>query len=404
MKKILLVAAAASMACSSALAIKPQVIENFSIYRFSPNGQLAVGYMNGVTSVLDLNTNKMEYYADESQYYAPGNGNCVSNNTMLVGMENLLYAAWWKDWTWYQFPDIDSRYSIAEGITADGSRIVGAVAPETYNNDFEGLMLQPCYWDVTDGKAGNTILLPCPELDLTGRIPQSIIAHCISADGKTIAGQVTDYSGKIIQPIVFNMDAQGNWTYTLLLDDLYHPEGINLPEWPGEAPETNPIDYMSDSARRAYLEAYNEWGENGYNEEEWPDPEDYMTEAQIQEWKKAIENADVNYDEYLKFDQEFQKLYKLVPSFDFNNVFLSTDGRLYATTNLKSYEEESTATPYVFNLKDNTYKKYTSNSVNLILTAMADNGVLLAQEPASPNNFDAMAYILPNGEEIFTPI
>lgn len=401
MKKLLLLASVTALSCSSMSAFEAAEYNNAGFCGFSPNGKMTASYLYGNLTIIDLENNN-EYVYDDESGFATGAGNFISNNGVVVGQANDFVAQWWKDGQWHEFDGDASRMSIAYGITPDGSRIVGGIAPEGYAGDYDGLMLTPCYWDVKeDGTFGAYTSLPFPSKDLTGRTPQYVTAVSVSADGKTIAGQIVDFGGGIIQPILYTQDESGEWSYVLVQNELYHPEGFVMPEDPGEAPniqaetfmsaeelaayeaaleEYNRIQdslfypeatqFMSDEEFEAYLAAldafYASWETGEYAE--YPAEEDYMTEEEMAAYLAAVDayyeavNSNV-YPEYkdymteeewalyqearkvgeewderwIEFAQAYEELSELVPSLTFNNVILSADGKKYLSSVNKEY-------------------------------------------------------------------
>ena len=414
MKKLLLLAATALTASGSMLAFGPSVYPGMAFNGLSPDGNYALSYVYEAMTIFDFKADKSYEY---EELYTPGNGNYISNTGIVVGSKiGFDSACFFQNGEWHDMPDVDKHsWSFANGITSTGTRIVGNVTPEGVGEiNYDGLMLVPCYWDLqADGTYSDAIYLPHPELDLTGRAPQYITAVRVSEDGKTIAGQIQDYSGTICQPIVYTQNGSGEWTYTLILNDLFHPKGINLPEDPGDGPSINPEDYMTPEEQKAYDLAYQQWYNSCLESDNWdystcPNAEDYLSE----EGKNKLEAAKAEYEvwneKYNAFYKAFEELQKLVPAFDFNNVFLSTDGTFYACTDMKydfdfeTYEPSETFTPYLINIADLnnvTYTTYPNNNLNITVTSLADDGTLLGQ--AYNNDHIAQAYVLPTGASVF---
>ena len=400
MKKTLLLLSTAALSAVAASAFEPTVLPGKAIAGISPDGNLAVSYVNGEVFILDLQTGK-EYHYPDTEGVATGNGNAMSNTGVVVGETNYsTTASWWKDGEWHMITNPETvAMSYANGITRDGKRIVGTVSPDTYDGSLEGLMLVPCYWDLeADGTYGKTNHLPYPEKDLTGRTPQYITAISVSTDGKVIAGQIMDYSGAVTQPIVYTQVEDGKWTYTLPHNELYHPEGFELPEDPGDSPDALPESFMTEEERAAYEKAVEEYWENQnslvspeptdfmspdklaayqaaldeyfetwddekypdakdyMSDEEWagyqealdeydekanslqyPDAEDYLSEEGKAAYAKAREESEKWDEKWNEFSEKLNELIEMVPNFTFNNVLLSPDGKTYAT----SYSRES---------------------------------------------------------------
>lgn len=470
MKKLLLLASAASLACGSAYADVPQEYPNYGFCGFSPDGTTVVSSLSGTLTILDLTTGDDFVYSDEAEAHDVGTGNFISNNGVVVGQVGGAYAAWWQNGKWNDFDETSaSRMSIAHGVTRNGTRVVGAIAPDNYSGDYEGMMLTPCYWDVqTDGTFGEVKYLPYPSKDLTGRTPQYVTAVSVSEDGKTIAGQIVDFAGAIYQPIIYTQDANGDWTYSTPLAELYHPEGFELPEDPGESPNVQPETFMSQEEREAYdkavqeyydfqdslffpeawqfmtdeeyaayqaaLDEYYETWENYPDEQDYmteeeyaayqaavekyyedleanvyPEYKDYMTEDELAAYRKAQEEMEVWDEKWAEFSEAFNRLCEIVPSFVFNNMFLSPDGSTLVTTFSKEMMNWDTWTfisenyPWVIDIKNNTYTAYDEGEM-LIASSVSDDGVILARTLSGWENPATYAYILePNATE-FVPL
>lgn len=417
MKKLLLPALTALLVAGSSAAMEPTVFPGMAFHCLSPDGNYAVSYSYSVLNIFDFQADKS--YAYEEQY-GIGNGNYVSNTGIVVGYKDgFNSASMFQNGEWYDLPGVEGHFmSFANGITSNGARIVGTVSPDGMEElNVDGLMLVPCYWDrQADGKYSQPVYLPHPDTDLTGRVPQYVTAVRVSEDGKTIAGQIQDFSGMICQPIVYTQDASGEWSYTLVLDDLFHIKGFTLPEDPGEAPSTDPTDFMTQEELAAYQQALQDWEneceESGeWNYETYPSATEYLSET----GKEALAKAEEEYAEWaVKSDAyiaAFEELRSKIPAFEYNNVFLSTDAKWYATSDVKSefnmetWEDIKEYTPYLIdisNLNNVTYTKFPNDQLNVTLTSMADDGTLLGQVLNA--DYITQAYILPQGSTEFVSV
>lgn len=471
MKKNLLMVSAVLFASVNALAIStPQEFENYGFACFSPDGTIGVSYTYGNTIIYFTETGQSFKYTEEEElaFYAPGTGNCVSNNGVVVGQYLESNACYWRNGEWkvLNFENM----SIANGVTPDGSRIVGSVPPSGTNGSLEGLMLVPCYWDAADdGTFAEAVELPHPSKDLLGRNPQYITAVAVANDGKTIAGQIVDYRGMIVQPILYTQNSKGEWSYTLLQENLYHPENLTVPAEPGECPEVNFEDFMSleeldayneaidkyyeDIAAlhqpemfefmtpeeyEAYLEAYDKymedwennpypWIENYMTEEElnayyeasdayWeeyskiqsPEFVDFMSEEELAKYYDALKIIDAWQEEWNAYEEGYSMLLEEVPNFEFNNVFLTGDGAKYISTYMKQYsfgwDVVTDSYPWVFDLNSNTYDEFELESIPLLVSSVTDNGTILAWKRASWTDIESTAYMLPAGKDEYITI
>lgn len=394
MKKFLLLTSAALLASQTMFAISsPKEYAGAAFAGISPDGTLAVSQLYGDVVILNVETNQEFSYNSDFEY-SVGSGRFISNNRIVVGQKGGTAACYWKDGEWTLLPG-DRMMSIAYGITRDGSRIVGALSPQGFAGGVEGLMLTPCYWDVqSDGTFGDPVLLPFPDKDLTGRVPQYVTAVAVSYDGKTIAGQITDFGGMVYQPIVYTCGSDGKWEWSLPQNDLYHPEGFVMPEDPGEAPDVLPENFMSDEEYLAYQAAVDKYWEvseslifpehrfymtsqewaayeqaledwdgdfdtypmiedfmteeelkdyedavNQYYEDQaanvYPDFEDYMTPEELAAYEEAKKKMEAWDEAWMEFAMAYGELIETVPNFVFNNVFISPDGKYYYSTYMK---------------------------------------------------------------------
>lgn len=460
MKKILFLAGAA-LTAGSIFALEPKVYPGMAFCGVAPDGSLAVSTLEYIVSVVDLVSGN-EYSSTEDEMIYTGSGNFISNTGKVVGSK-METAAVWQNGSWNTIESATAyESSYANGITREGTRIVGSVAPQGSN--INGLMLVPCYWDMnSDGTYGDVNLLPYPDKDFTGRVPQYVTALGVSEDGNTIIGQVQDYSGMVVQPIMYTQDDKGEWTYTLLQNSLYHPEGFVLPADPGDCPDVFPEDFMTEEELAAYNQAVDDYftkqaqlvypepqqfmsdeefaaymaALDQYYEtwENYPDERDYMTEEEYAAYEKAVADyyelqASLVYPEYadymteeeyaayteakkavdewdekwMEFAQAFGELCEIVPNYVFNNVQMMANGSKFATTYAKGdFFSGYEYTPYVFNLTDGTYTPCPAD-LNLIVSSITDDGSLLAQKPGDWEFPIAQAYIRPADSNVFEPI
>ncbi len=219
MKKSLLSLVASFMACM-AIADGIYYHPDFYFDKMSSNGKWLATQTMGTVYIYDRDKDTYyEFIASEdavSEYYATGIGNCWSDDGILVGSVNDVDCAYWMDEEWNELPinrEENLGLNMANGITPDGSRIVGSVGISSISI-YSEQMIKPVYWDrLPDGSYDMYKELPYPAPDFCGRVPQSISAVCISDDGKTILGQIVDWSGWYIYPIVYQQQADGSWTY-----------------------------------------------------------------------------------------------------------------------------------------------------------------------------------------------
>ena len=378
----------------------PAIYPGLPFNKIAPDATIA---MTEDGTIINFDTGRKYSYFEQ---YTNGSGNCISSTGIIVGSQiSTEKAALWKDGQWTIFPCAkDLTLSYANGITPDGSRVVGSISPSSYTGNYEGMMIVPCYWDVQpDGTYTDYTVLPHPTKDFTGRPPQYVTAVRVSEDGKTIAGQMKDFSGFVCQPIVYHQADDGSWSYTLLLDDLFHPDGMVLPPDPGEGPQ--PQDFMTQDEIDEFNRALYFWelfGNEDYST--YPDIYDFMTDQEFAEYYEAeLSYVEESEDFYIKLN----KIINSVPNFSYNNVLLTSDGSQYVTTDTKGFYDEFTGitekqyTIYSIDPVTENYTKYPAvDGIDLIASSVADNGTIFAQNN-DPNYGIFNGYILPSGENEF---
>ena len=386
----------------------PAVFPGGGFKSFSPNGEYAIQDPGDHSPlvIMDLNNAKDYTY---SETYETGQGNCVSNTGVVVGNTLLSdKASYWQNGAWKLLSvPFYSLQSFANGITPDGKMIVGNITPDVYVGDYEGTYLVPVYWELgADGKYAGPYSLPYPTMDFTNRNPQKVTAIRVSDDGNTIAGQMLDYKGQVNQPVIFQRGQNGEWTYSLLLDELFHPEGVPVPVYPGEAPRQQ--QFMTQQEIDAFNKAMEEWEQNTPDDYDYyPDIYKFMT----QEERDAFYEADFIWqEEIVQFDIDLSILMQAVPNFDINNIFMTSDGSLVASTDAKFYMDEAQGinfkefVPYLIDVNSDTYRKFPAvDDVQIMISGLTDDGVLIGQNNNSLYGI-YNGYILPAGKNEFIPL
>lgn len=341
--------------------------------------------------------------------HSGGSGNFLSNiGVVAIDITDVGPAAVWDNGEVVELPiKLEHRSSHANGITPDATRICGNIGLVDFSLD-DVIMQTPVLWTLgEDGNWNDCIELPYPTVDFTGRVPQYILATSISDDGKTVAGQVRDYSGYIQQPIVWHENEDGEWSYYLPNPELINPNGVVFPEWPGDAPEwVEAKDFMSPEEAEAYeaalLEYYTTW-------ENQPNPLDYMTEEQQAAYEAASEAYEENYEKWEIAFFEFVDLLSEVQDtavlFPLNNVYLSGNGRYYASSHYYNdfMRGIMAAYPVVLDLETgDVYKKETD--IPLLTSYINDNGTIIASQTLQMMSMVRNAWICPSIEDEFITI
>lgn len=392
MKRTYLLAALCLLGSSAFAAPTGKVINEFYNSGVSPDGRFTISSVNEATIILDLvnETNWTYTSGTTGHYYTAGHGNCFTNNGRIVGSDEQDKAYFWENGTWTILPGADKNgQTFANAITPDGLRICGEMTG-SLQADNEGTMLIPCIWNSTGNNTySEPIVLPHPTTDFSDRAPQYITALWISDDGKTIVGQVRDYSGTMNYPILYTEGANGEWSYTLPGYDLINPDKVVLPEYPGEAPEAPEVtDYMTDAQKAAYEQAMTDWRNNGYNPDEYPEAGNYMDADKAAEYNAAVteynEKATAFNEALQKYFEVFYSIIDKSPQWEFNAMVMSPNGCHISTAAIVSDPEDMWAPSYyslyTFNLTTGAMEIY-PKELNLLPSQMFNNGALLASTP-----------------------
>lgn len=386
----------------------PKVIENSNAYYMSPNAQYMVseGYVN--LQIFDLQSGQSYDYTDGSPlgHYEAGIGRCISDNGIVLS----LSGEYWKDakWTALKVPSNAKFGCMGTSITPDGRRICGIAGMYSMGaDDADRLRDAPIIWnwDESKGDFGDPVRLPYPDKDFTGRTPQMVTAIDISADGKTIVGQVMTAAGNLQYPIIYREDADGVWTYEIPDREALYPDGYVFPEWTeGDAPVYPSAEsYMTESEISAFNEAYNAYISSGYTLPE-PQYQDFMTSDEYEAYEKAMTEFYAEYEvwskKYNAWVNAYNRIASTIPEYEFNSIRISPDGKYYANTVLVEVETDNMGTVelhshiYVFDIETGAVTKYEQQDA-FVLTYLGNDGVALAvtnllSEPQS--------YVLIGGE------
>lgn len=365
---------------------QPSVLAGALINHISPNGVWAGSEQFGFLVIANLIEGTFDTFEpDDSgtlEYYL-GNGNSISNTGVFVGTEYTAGAPeYYEDGEWIILPTKESDSvdleTLTNGISPDGNAIVGTVGRNAISYDEDNQMAYPALWLRQDnGRFGMYIDLPAPAKDLMGKIPQRVTAINISADGKTIAGQIVDNSGMMIQPIIFVQDDNGEWSYKLPCDKMYHPD-IELPEDPGAGPQQpNYKDYMTD-------EEFNQYEEDvaGYfngTVADYPEVGDYMSDEKAAEYAAAMEKwteeSDAFFEKLTEYYEALDLYIDAMPLLSMNSSFLSPNGRYLLSSISKGSFWSPEYYPVLFDLQEDTMD---ISEIEGLATFVNDEGVVMA--------------------------
>lgn len=426
MKKSLLFAGAA-LAAFGAMAETPtpEIWNNGVFSGISKDGKYTVSNIYNMMLILadlDDKDNCFIYYDDDPNHveagvqdgYMPGFGTCVALDGSAVG-NAVLYTVDMEAHTYEQtdqavifkqgeiipLPCVNPALGgIAHAVTPDGSAICGIMGNASFSIDPDGIMQLPVVWYRNeDGTYAEPYVLPHPDKDFLGGVPQYVTAIAMSQDGNTIVGQVISETGFDVYPIVYRRDAEGKWSYTLPFSELYytHPEVV-IPENPGDCPEYD--DFMTAEEIQAYKDALKAWQDAGGTDwSTYPKKKDFMTDEELAAYNAALQKWNTDKDAY---DEAVAAATEGSIKFVFNNVVLSPDGKYFAMTKegagsilmkpglkpvknsplnkVKKAEgegDEPTAEysyPMIFDIEANTYKSYMLSDGDLALTCAGKDG------------------------------
>lgn len=414
MMKKFYISFAAALLAAQVSAVVPASYENYQITGLSPDGRYAVSCLYGTMNVIDLTTGNIETFAEGDMgatSYSEGMGNYVSNTGIVLGsMFDSLNAAYLKGGEWTELPVENPNLSnMANGITPDGLRICGSIGASEISTETSTIMLIPAVWDLKEnGEYSGPVILPYPELDFSGRVPQYVTALYISDDGRTIAGQIRDYSGMLPEPIIYTLDDENNWSYSLPARHLINPDHLELPEDPGDGPTGPDIqDFMSEEEREAYQAAIDEFYETWEN---YPDPLDYMTEEEIDAYNDAYAAYEEAYNEWNeKFEAFYDVLTQILdssPEYIFNSISLSPDGKRCLTAQQIAIPNDDPLawrpvykiSPVVFNLENGEVSQY-DNSYNVMPTYITSAYTVLGYTDETDPTYNRVAKVWPLGAE-----
>lgn len=411
MKKMLILSGLSAISLAVLAEVpEPKVIEDAIISSISPNGTYAVS--QGLASLRILNLVTGEDYtqsgeSENGEYYA-GDGNCVSNNGIVVASTpDNPYPLYWKDGKWHTLPVPSTTMisNFAQAINADGSRMCGTLRIAGMGNKDDVLMVAPCIWNAEGDGYGMPVMLPHPEFDYSGRVPQYITAIDISADGKVVIGQVRDAQGILNYPIIYKENENGEWTYEIPHEELINPDKLEAVPFPGDGPIIPQFEsFMTAEEISAYDVAFQEYVDSGC---QIPCPEywDFMTLDEIEAYNEAVdeynEKAIAYNEKYEAWATYIISVANSSPDYAFNQVRISPDGKtIGCTVQIVGELDQMTGFPTVENtvwLIDLTSGKITkyNKDGDLNINYIANNGIGIGN---TSSGTATNSYILQDGE------
>lgn len=396
-----------------------QVMEKYpgiAFTKLSNKGRYLVASSQGVT-IFDREEQKTHQYGSS---YSVGLGNAISDNGIIVGSaSNSTKPCYWQDGEWHDLPhNIGSNVSfgMANGITPDGSAIVGYIDCRAVTKK-QWPMVSPVIWTL-DHATGEYMfqMLPEPEKDVTGCTPQQVSATFISADGKTVLGQVTDLRGGLEYQIVYRQGTDGTWTCEtsgegrMVKDDAYWPEYPTRPTKPQAADFLTQDEIKAfNDANQAYRDSLEIVDLTGKNPR-MPFYEDFINERR-DEYEAAMEqyekdNAKYVTDLYAFFDAYAANITH--HRYEFNSHKLSRNGRYYTANYIYPDPDDNNPditkvkmflSPIFFDLQSEADPQVTVHT-QLAVYTVSDNGCVVAATPKEDATvYSRTAYMIRPGQE-----
>lgn len=416
MKKLLLLTsfAALGMSAMATEGVEPITLEDTYMYSLSANGEWGVSTLPSGVKIFNFVTGQSEFLEGE---YSIGTGKCISNDGVVVGSEDYNSAQYYKNGQWFnlQIPDSVTGTCTSNAISPDGKFICGSLGISGVDLNGDALMQVPVIWEAEGDGYGMPVALPYPALDFSGRVPMYVLACDISDDGTKVAGGITNATGFVNTPIVYEIDANGNWQYT-----TYKMPDIKFPEYPGEGPENPNIeDYMTEEEMANYNKAVEDYWAGVSMD--FPNAEDFLSAEKKAEYQAAMKAYQ---DEYNAWNEKFMAwmntLYEVMdqtPGFVMNSFRISPDGLQIGATVETTDPEDFWATPvdhtwisnvpnvYMegdkkvedFTIFENNAKVTTKYNLmdDLHLFYLGNNGLAIA---STLNSIGSNSYVLNNGK------
>ena len=378
--------------------------------KISPDGKWVGTTTLGTGGILNTETEELNLY-DETFV---GLGNVFSSDGTAVG-SNLDKGIIFKNGKVTTPPSL-RKYWLADinGITPDGSRICGVINNTAFDNwdlvtPINELMYFPFYCDIDENfEVSEPVILPHPEKDLFGQMPQYATAVWISEDGKTILGQVQDDMGFYCYPIVYTQNDDNEWSYTLPTESLFNLNKISMPDypWANEPSFPEAIDFMYPETAEIFQELQDQ-AAMGYIE--YPDPYDYMTEEQWDEYVEAVYEYNEWFDSVEQKIKDYSKAYSDVVSssvnFPNNDFSLIYDGKIFVASGiiLTPPAGSSISTGiYRFVTETGEYECFSTPADDLNPHQILSDGTIFASTPFSLEEVVHTYVLLPETKEFIT--
>lgn len=403
MKKFLLLAATAVSLGANAQSFTAYEGHFFS--SMSPDGKYLAEESDGMVGIYNTTTDNYLTYGDEMNSYTLGLGNNMNMLGMVVGAMSGTQPAFWsadqQQWVALPVGEDDVLYgSIANGISADGKYICGSIAKGDYMASEGTLNLVPVVWTKKDdGSYGMYEILPHPTIDFLGKVPQYATALTISDDGKTVAGQLVDYSGFYTFMLIYTKGEDGKWNCTLPHPELiYDEEAIkNLPESPGNPPVyPDALAFMSEEAAAAYNAAIEKYYEDfeAYNAgltdvpPTFPEATAFMSEEELAAYQAELnryyEETGLYWEAVAAYDAALKQAVT-GKNYSWNSINMSANGKYVATeftTKSETGWGYGSVVPVRMEIGSDDVKIVELKGDDMLTTSVTDGGLVVAATPS----------------------
>lgn len=408
MKKILLTGSALFAAATVFAAVPVQEFAGLAVTDVSPEGKyIASDQGEGIVTIINLETGEEHSYSDPEgmTYFSMGIGNALGTGGKAVGNIGETPCVFHADGTYtpleLPYPEMGGS---AYGITPDGIRICGTVGLAPITFDAKVPMRVPAVWELQpDGTYGSPTILPHPDTDFAGAVPQYITANYISENGRVVLGNIRDNIGQITTLVYFVLNDENHWECHNEFAKLANPDNIEIPPYPEEGPMMPTMeDYMTPEQLAAYQAAYQAWlAEGTWDPATEPKPEDYLSEEGRQQYNQAVEEYNIAAEKFNKELEAFSIAYmKCIEDgliLEYNGVKLSSDGNLAVSATFVEVEDPTSFfgrsiryTPVTFDLRTGNYVEFPNK--NIFPTSIADDGTILGYTETSVMPRQAMVY------------
>ncbi|MCM1309757.1 MAG: hypothetical protein NC301_01870 [Bacteroides sp.] len=402
----------------------PRIVPDAGIIGFSPDNRVCVSEVNRTVLMFNVDDLTSPVIFSESEDglegYELGNGNCISNSSVMVFRAGQGASAWCfsqqsgvANGRWYSLNGgITTTMGTPNAVTADGSRVCGGMPGNGQFGQEDVTYVVPCLWDF-DGKTFTRTPLDHPTTDYAGLVPQYVTALSISDDGKTIAGQIVSNNGFLCEYVIYQQAADGTWSWFKPFEDQVNPNHLVLPEYPGEGEAIPMAETYLDAEEKAAFDKAMDAYEKGQGEE--PDAREYLKNAKgIAAFNAAVERYNNWAKKYNEYDEINHRILMESVSFVFNTGRVSPNGKYLCASNTKSYAEADGSTfdvlhPVLYDIENRKIidiplnaPGYTADyAFDVTVTGVSNDGDLIGYERMGDVDF---GYVLKHGASQWMPL